>query len=342
MRRHGSCLRSSVRSLQVRHGAPLAVRRPLPTSTHRLSVRGLTALPPPLALPPPRDTTAAAASVAPPADAEGGGGGVAGMSAEADDALHAPSLPPGSAAARLRSPHERRRFGSGAPSGSLSASAAGAGGPPASTGAGAAAGTATDASGTSGVASIASTARSAAGTCIGRSAVGHSAFAAPSTSPAPSSAAACRKFPVTSVMRRTKLASSSVCTDSPRSPIWIERTSGVPRVTTCFLSAVASISRSGSHCTTTGLFLQSPTAVSLCESVADMRSSSKRARERSSARTRACRLSFMVVHPQRYAIQTADGLIHVIRTADQHPAFRGASNELAATARSAISSLYAW
>ena len=88
-------------------------------------------------------------------------------------------------------------------------------------------------------------------------------------------------------MRTTKLGSRSISTASPRSPIWIERTLRTARVNTCFLSAAGSISRSGSHCTTTELCLQSPTGVTPCESVADISSVSKRERDRSSARTRA-------------------------------------------------------
>ena len=54
--------------------------------------------------------------------------------------------------------------------------------------------------------------------------------------------------------------------------------------------------------------------------------------DRSRASTRAWLRSFLVVQPQRYAIHTALGLIHVIRSADHIPASRGPRKLFAATA----------
>mmetsp|Transcript_15238 Transcript_15238/g.38245 ORF Transcript_15238/g.38245 Transcript_15238/m.38245 type:complete len:221 (-) Transcript_15238:184-846(-) len=179
-----------------------------------------------------------------------------------------------------------------------------------------------------------------AGTATGLSlAPGHSAASASATSPTWRWPAAERNASVTSLMRITNAGSSRAAAAGPFRPIWIDLTSGILRVSASLPCALGSICLSGSHWTIT---LPSPLAAiaeSLCASLAFLSISKKRSLSRSRASTRDWFLSLSTVHPQRYAIHTALGLIHVMRESDHAPARCGARKEFAATAASAIAGL---
>mmetsp|Transcript_15239 Transcript_15239/g.38250 ORF Transcript_15239/g.38250 Transcript_15239/m.38250 type:complete len:210 (-) Transcript_15239:184-813(-) len=141
------------------------------------------------------------------------------------------------------------------------------------------------------------------------------------------------------LMRITNAGSSRAAAAGPFRPIWIDLTSGILRVSASLPCALGSICLSGSHWTIT---LPSPLAAiaeSLCASLAFLSISKKRSLSRSRASTRDWFLSLSTVHPQRYAIHTALGLIHVMRESDHAPARCGARKEFAATAASAIAGL---